>query len=222
MKRALKLAAEVVASLAVAPLWAVYTVLSLAVGKERTFPGFSQFVALWPGTTGVTLRRAFYRYVLAECGADSHVGFGTIISHAGARIGPHVYVGSYCMLGDVTLEADVLVSSHVSIINGNRQHGTERLDVPVREQRGEYPRVTVGADSWIGERAVVMFDVGRQTIVGAGSVVTRAVPDRAIVVGNPARIVSWREESSSSNGEARGILGELVEVGDGARVGGEA
>jgi acetyltransferase-like isoleucine patch superfamily enzyme len=213
VKRAVKLAAELVASLAVAPLWVIYAAFVLVVGKERTFPGFSQLVALWPGTTGVTLRRAFYRYVLAECGPDSHIGFGTTISHAGARIGPRVYVGSYCMLGEVTLEADVLVSSHVSIINGNRQHGTERLDVPVREQRGEYPHVVVGGDSWVGERAVVMFGIGRQCIVGAGSIVTREVPDRAMVAGNPARIIGWREDAPVAKGRVREAAPELVEVG---------
>jgi acetyltransferase-like isoleucine patch superfamily enzyme len=157
-------------------------------------------MALWPGTTGVFLRRAFYRLTLAECGADAHIGFGTIFSHRGARIGPRVYVGSYCMLGEVTLEADVLVSSHASIINGNRQHGTERLDIPVREQLGEYPHVVVGADSWIGERAVTMFPVGKQCIVGAGAVVTRPVADRSIVVGNPARVIGLRGGLAEAGG----------------------
>lgn len=143
--------------------------------------------------TGAYFRRAFYRLVLPECGADSFIGFGTIISHSTARIGRGVYVGSYCVLGDVTLERDVLVGSHVSIINGNRQHGVERLDVPVRDQPGTYPRVTIGRDTWIGDRAIVMFNVGRQAIVGAGSVVTKCVEDLSIVGGNPARVLGSRE-----------------------------
>jgi acetyltransferase-like isoleucine patch superfamily enzyme len=81
----------------------------------------------------------------------------------------------------------------VSIINGNRQHGIDRLDIPVREQPGQYPRITIGEDTWIGDRAIVMADVGRHCVVGAGSVVTKPVPDYAIVVGNPARIQGFRE-----------------------------
>jgi acetyltransferase-like isoleucine patch superfamily enzyme len=102
------------------------------------------------------------------------------------------------MTGDVTLEDDVLVGSNVSIINGRRQHGVERLDIPVREQPGEYPRITIGADTWIGDRAVVTADVGKHCIVGAGAVVTKPVPDFAIVVGNPAKIQGFRQSSSAT------------------------
>jgi acetyltransferase-like isoleucine patch superfamily enzyme len=98
------------------------------------------------------------------------------------------------MIGDVRLEDDVLIGSHVSIINGRGQHGTDRLDVPVRQQPGFYPRVTIGLDSWIGDRAIVTSDVGRHAIVGAGAVTTCPVLDFDIVVGNPARIVGSRNK----------------------------
>jgi acetyltransferase-like isoleucine patch superfamily enzyme len=110
-------------------------------------------------------------------------------------LGNNVYVGVGCMLGDVTLEDDVLIGSHVSIINGRRQHGTERLDIPIREQSGDYPRIVIGRDSWIGDRAIVTSDVAKHCVVGAGSVVTKPVPDFAIVVGNPARIRGFRRSS---------------------------
>ena len=88
-------------------------------------------------------------------------------------------------MGDVTLEDDVLLSSHVSIINGGGQHGIDRLEVPIREQPGTLPRVTIGRDSWIGDRSVVMADVGRHCVIGAGSVVTKPIPDYAIALGVP-------------------------------------
>jgi acetyltransferase-like isoleucine patch superfamily enzyme len=127
-----------------------------------------------------------------------------VFSHPSVSIGRKVYVGVFCVIGDATLEDDVLIGSQVSIMNGSKQHGIERLDVPVREQPGEWPRITIGRDSWIGDRAVVMADVGRHCVVGAGSVVTKPVPDYAIVVGNPARVVRYRtgapeRESSESN-----------------------
>jgi virginiamycin A acetyltransferase len=98
----------------------------------------------------------------------------------------------FCVIGDVTLEDDVIVASHVSIANGPAQHGIERLDIPIREQPGEWPRITIGRDAWIGERAVVLTDLGQHCVIGAGAVVTKSVPDYAIAVGVPARVVSSR------------------------------
>lgn len=175
-----------------------YRLSCLILGANTVFSGWSQLLSLLPGMTGVYLRRAFYRRVLPSCGCNACISFGTVFSHPTACVGNSVYVGVGCMLGDVTLEDDVLIGSHVSIINGRRQHGTARLDIPVREQPGEYPRVVIGRDSWIGDRAIVMADVGRHCVVGAGAVVTKAVPDFAIVVGNPARIQGFRESGGAA------------------------
>jgi acetyltransferase-like isoleucine patch superfamily enzyme len=188
----LKSIADAVAAGLVLPAVGLYRLSAAVQGAQAAFAGWSQALALLPGTSGVYLRRAFYRWVLPQCGRGCVISFGTIFSHPTARIHEHAYVGPYCVLGDVTLEEDVLVSSHVSVLNGCRQHGIGRLDVPVREQPGEWPRVTIGRDSWIGERAVVMADVGRHCVVGAGAVVTRPVPDYAIVAGVPARVIGWR------------------------------
>lgn len=192
-KRWVKLAVEGIATLAVLPAVAAYWLGAVTLGRARAFPGWSQTFSLLPGLVGVTLRRAFYRLVLARCEASVCLSFGTIISHSTASLGRSVYVGAYCCLGDVTLESDVLLGSHVSIINGAGQHGIERLDIPIREQPGIWPRITIGRDSWIGERSVIMADVGRHCVIGAGSVVTIPVPDYAIAVGVPARVLRFRE-----------------------------
>lgn len=196
MKPLLKFTANFLARLLSLPLALAYWCLALLCGKERTFPGFSQFLSLCPGQLGIYLRRAFYQWVLPECGEDSCLSFGTVISHPTARIGRSVYVGVYCVLGDVTLEDDVLLGSHVSIINGNRQHGIERIDIPVREQPGIWPRVTVGCDTWIGERAIVQADLGRHCVIGAGAVVTQPIPDYGIALGVPAKVVRYRNATN--------------------------
>ncbi len=194
MKALFKTAFEAAATFAVLLPLACYALATQLMGSRRAFPGWSQAMSLLPGFTGQYLRRAFYRWVLPRCGAGSVVSFGTVFSHPTAEIGENAYVGVFCCLGDVTIEDDALIGSHVSITNGSRQHGTDRLDIPVREQPGEWPRVTIGRDTWVGDRAVIMADVGEHCVVGAGSVVTRPVPDYAIVVGSPARVVGWRKE----------------------------
>lgn len=194
MKQTLKSSAGLLSTLLVLPAVVLYRLASLPMGVGRAFPGWSQAFSLLPGVSGVYLRRAFYWWVLPRMGKDVWIGFGTVLSHPTAEFGDTVYVGVGCMLGDVTLEDDVLLGSHVSIINGNRQHGIDRLDVPIREQPGNYPRVTIGRDSWIGDRSIVMADVAPQCVVGAGSVVTKPLPERAIAVGNPARVLAYRDQ----------------------------
>jgi len=194
MKTTAKNLAEVAAFLLIFPAFIAYRIGSSLVGQDKAFPGWSQLLGLMPGLTGVYLRRAFYRMVLPACGQASWIGFGTVLSHCTAAIGRNVYVGWYCCLGDVGLEDDVLLGSHVSIINGSRQHGIERLDIPIREQPGSWPRITIGRDSWIGDRSIVMADVGQHCVIGAGSVVTRPVPDYAIAVGVPAQVIRYRNQ----------------------------
>jgi virginiamycin A acetyltransferase len=194
VKPMLKALLDGAATLLVLPAICAYQVGKLLIGREKAFPGWPQLFGLVPGITGAYLRRAFYRAVLGRCGHGSWIGFGTVFSHSTAEIGRDVYVGCYCCLGDVILEDDVLLGSQVSIMNGAGQHGIERLDIPIREQPGLWPRITIGRDTWIGDRAVVMADVGKHCVIGAGSVVTRAVPDYAIAVGVPARVVRYRDQ----------------------------
>lgn len=199
MKRALKAVAALIATIMVVPAVGLFRLGAILGGQDRAFPGWSQAFALFPGQTGVYLRRAFYRAVLREFANDACVGFGTVFSHATAQVGPRAYVGVGCSLGDVTLEPDSLVASHVSIMNGASQHGIDRTDIPIREQHGVWKRVTVGRGAWIGERSVVMADIGRHCIVGAGSVVTRPIPDYAIAVGAPARVIRFRQPAAAAS-----------------------
>jgi acetyltransferase-like isoleucine patch superfamily enzyme len=202
MKAILKALVDGLALVLVFPAFLLYSLGRIALGTEKAFPGWSQAFSLLPGLTGVVFRRAFYRLVLARCASGCCISFGTVFSHSTARIGSNVYVGVSCCLGDVTLEDDVLLGSHVSIMNGGAQHGIQRLDIPIREQPGVWPHITIGRDSWIGDRAVVLADVGNHCVV-AGSVVIKPIPDYAIAVGSPARIVRFRNQQEDNGVEHR-------------------
>ena len=192
MKPFLKSLANGMAVVLVVPAYVFYQLGCAVLGPNHAFPGWSQALSLIPGLLGIYLRRAFYRLVLPRCARDCSLGFGTVFSHPTAEIGRSVYVGVYCCLGNITLEDDVLLGSHISIMNGGAQHGIARLDIPIREQPGVWPRITIGKDSWIGDRAVVLANVGKHCVIGAGSVVTKAIPDYAIAVGSPARVIRFR------------------------------
>jgi acetyltransferase-like isoleucine patch superfamily enzyme len=124
------------------------------------------------------------------------VGFGTLFSQTGCRIDDRVYIGPRCHIGLVHLEPDVLVSAGVHIPSGPHTHGTDASST-VRDQPGRRRLVRVGAGSWIGSNAVVLADIGRDTIVGAGAVVTAPLPDRVVAAGVPARVVRHRDAMRS-------------------------
>jgi virginiamycin A acetyltransferase len=205
----LKTFADSVATALVLPAVLLYRAGRLALGPEQAFRGWSQAVGLVPGLTGNYLRRAFYRLTLPRFGEDACLSFGTIFSHPTAEIGRRVYAGAGCMLGDVAIGDDVLLGSHVSVINGGEQHGIERLDIPIRLQKGTFPRVSIGPDTWIGDRSVVMADVGAHCVVGAGSVVTKPLPDYAIAAGVPARVIRYRNERDRAPRDAGAVLGTI-------------
>lgn len=211
-RRVAKTTAGAIAIAIVLPAVVAYRLSAVMIGSGKAFPGWSQAFSLLPGLTGQYLRRAFYSMVLDRCGEGACITFGTIFSHATASVGRNVYVGANCSIGSVTIEDDVLIASNVSIMNGSSQHGIERLDIPIRDQPGEFVPVTIGEGSWIGERATVAADVGKHCVIGAGAVVTKPVPDYAIALGVPARIVRFRNAEVAGNGTPNGIAEHLAEA----------
>ncbi len=194
MKQFVKNILRAICLVTVSPAVAAYRIQSGIIGAYDAFPGWSQLFSLIPGKTGVYLRHAFYFCSLRSCETDACISFGTIFSHPNATVGRTAYIGNYCSIGDVEIEEDVLIASHVSIMNGTRQHGLERLDTPVREQIGHYDKVTIGRDSWIGERATIAASVGKHCVVGAGSLVLNPLPDYSVAVGVPAKVIRDRRE----------------------------
>lgn len=193
-KEAVKAAARFVALLGVLPVLVGFWLNSLLVGRNRALESATQLLSLLPGITGQYLRRAFLQRTLARCHHTALVEFGTLFSQAGAVLGENVYVGPRCMLGLVHLGKDVLLASGVQIPSGGKTHYFDDPTTPIREQGGERRVVTVGEGAWVGTGAIVLADVGRGTIVAAGAVVTKPLPENVIAGGVPARVIRPRLE----------------------------
>jgi len=133
MRDALKAVVRAMATIVVAPALLSYCVKRLAIGPDRALEGSTQALAWLPGVPGTYLRGAFLAQVLASFDRTASVHYGTILSQAGARIDANVYVGPGCHLGLVHLQRDVLIASGVQIPSGPDTHGTERVDIPIRE-----------------------------------------------------------------------------------------
>jgi virginiamycin A acetyltransferase len=191
----LKGAARTIALVAVLPSLVSFWIRARLMGADRAFEGSSQALALVPGLPGQYLRRAFFSRVLDHCDRTSAIGFGTVFSRVGARIDEHVYIGPHCDLGLVHIEHDAMIAAGVHIPSGAYTHGIDVSHRPMREQPGLQRLVRIGAGAWIGNNAVVMADVGEDSIVGAGAVVTRPIPPRTVVAGVPARVIRSREST---------------------------
>lgn len=192
IKEGLKAVARGLALVAVVPVLACYWLNSLIIGRDRALESASQLLALVPGIFGQYVRRALLQRVLARCSPSALVEFGTLFSQSGAMIDDNVYVGPRCQLGLVHLERDVLIAASVQIPSGGKTHYFNDPTKPIREQGGERRMVTVGAGAWIGTGAILLADVGKETVVAAGSVVTKPLPDGVIAAGVPARVLRPR------------------------------
>lgn len=190
-KRFLKAVATSLARLLVLPLYASFLGRSAVFG-EQAFRTSSQQLSLIPGFFGDYLRAEFYRLTLAGSGRAVQICFGSLFSSRLASIGDNVYIGTHCMVGNVEIGRDVLLGSAVHLLSGQSQHGIADLDTPIRLQERRLDRITIGDDTWIGNGAIVMANVGRKCVIGAGSVVVSDIPDLAIAAGNPARVIRRR------------------------------
>ena len=109
------------------------------------------------------------------------------------KIGSNVQVTAslqvYAMK-EIVIEDNVLFASNVFISDGF--HGYNRIDVAYKDQPiSELESIHIGEGSWIGQNVVIMpgVSVGKFSIVGANSVVTKSVPAYCIAAGVPARII---------------------------------
>ncbi len=191
MREGLKAALRGAALAMVAPSLLSYAIRRRLQDDIRAFEGSMQALALVPGLLGQYARRAFLSRA-AHCAPSACVQFGALFSDPRVWIDERVYVGPRCQIGWARLERDVLLASGVHVPSGPSTHGIDDLDRPIRDQPGTRRRVRIGEGTWVGDAAIIMADVGAHCVIGAGSVVTRPIPDYAVAAGIPARVVRSR------------------------------
>ena len=136
------------------------------------------------------------RRYMSRCGSNINIQKRTNFSSR-CVIGDNSGIGKDSTLyGPVFIGDDVMMGPHCTIYTQN--HSFNELDKPMNQQGFSSERpVVIGNDVWIGGHVIILpgVKVGSGSIVGAGSVVTKDVPNYAIVAGNPARIIRFRKKS---------------------------
>ena len=144
--------------------------------------------------------------------AKCSIGEGTkvwqfVVILKGARIGRDCNICAQTLIeGDVVVGDRVTVKSGVQLWDGTRVEDDVFIGPNVTFTNDRYPRskqypdefsgIRICKSASIGANATILpgITIGKEAMVGAGAVVTRDVPSKAIVVGNPARIIRYVEE----------------------------
>lgn len=139
------------------------------------------------------LRYNLSKRIVQEIGINCNVEKGANFTRY-TKLGDYSGLGINCSIGQyVYIGANVLMGPNVTIITQNHKH--ELVDIPIRLQGYEPIKpVTIHDDVWIGQNVLIMpgVTIGRGTIIAAGAVVTKEVPEYTIVGGVPARILKYR------------------------------
>jgi UDP-2-acetamido-3-amino-2,3-dideoxy-glucuronate N-acetyltransferase len=144
-----------------------------------------------------------FSHIMSDCklGKNCNIGQNVVIS-PGVVLGNNVKVqNNVSIYTGVTCEDDVFLGPSMVFTNViNPRSAVNR--------RGQYAKTVVKTGASIGANATIVcgHDIGRYAFIGAGAVVTKHVPDYALVVGNPARQTGWMSEYGHKlNFNAEGI-----------------
>jgi acetyltransferase-like isoleucine patch superfamily enzyme len=171
------------------PLYLFYRAISLIGNQDSAFQSCSQTLSLIPGKIGVYTRAAFYRLSCPGTSDDISVGFLTVFSHWDTTIKEGVYIGPQCNIGSCEIGPNTLLGSGVHVLSGKNQHVFSDLNKPIKQQGGDYTKVKIQGDCWIGNSSIVMTDLPQRVVVAAGSIVITSPGSKSVIAGNPAKTI---------------------------------
>lgn len=155
----------------------------------------------------------FFAHETAVIDEGCEIGEGTKIWHF-SHVMPNCKLGKNCNLGqNVVISPEVVLGNNVKIQNNVSIYTGVTCDDDVFlgpsmvftnvinprsavNRRSQYAKTHVGQGASIGANATIVcgHDIGKFAFIGAGAVVTKNVPDYALVVGNPSRQIGWMSE----------------------------
>jgi acetyltransferase-like isoleucine patch superfamily enzyme len=161
---------------------------------------------IWPETTIVE------PHCSVLLGSDARLIFGSKVTvYSGCRfrsrcgelsVGDDVSFGPNCVVYEWRAGGRIGAKSMLAagVILSGVNHGMDPEAGPYRDQPAQALPIEIGSNVWIGMNSTVMpgVSIGDNSVIGAGSVVTRPVPSGVIAYGNPCRVIRPVAEPSSA------------------------
>ncbi|MDF3059534.1 MAG: putative acetyltransferase [Rariglobus sp.] len=134
-------------------------------------------------------------------GARTHIASNAMLmTHGGdIEIGADCSINPFCVLyglGGLRIGNFVRIATHTVIVPAN--HTFEDLQTPIHLQPESKRGIIIEDDVWIGAGCRILdgVTIGRGSVIGAGSVVTRSIPSMSVAVGVPAKVIRKRDQSA--------------------------
>lgn len=155
--------------------------------------------------------RELYRK-MKRVGRNVHICPGRYFSSLNkVEIGDHVWIGEnfYARAeGGLSVGSGTIISRNVEVWISNHNYQSDDLQSIPYDRRMVCKAVTIGENVWIGTRVLILpgSKIGEGAVVGAGAVVSGKVPPLAVVGGNPARVIKYRNKEQYEALKAQGRI----------------
>ena len=118
------------------------------------------------------------------------------------QVSGQIHIGDYCLLGPgvrISSASDIRIGDNCMIASGAYVTDSDWHDVYNRIEFGKTDPIDIADNVWIGDSAIVCkgVDIGENSVVGAGAVVSNSIPANCIAAGNPARVVKHLDPEES-------------------------
>ena len=160
---------------------------------DRVFIGEYSYIDPKTISTQIVLGNDVYISRLCRLSSGSSEDYiGELIIEDSVHVGQNCFVDG---TGKLRIGKDSVIGPNVVFLTGN--HEFKDPAVPIRLQGGIPQPIVIEEDVWLGANVIVLGDVtiGKGSVIGAGSVVTKDLAPYSIAVGTPAKVIGQRDKT---------------------------
>lgn len=134
-----------------------------------------------------------------KVGENVQIEKGTFYLMKNIEIGDHVYIGPEAYIfaqGGISIGSGTIFGPRVTILTSNHNYDNPDLKSIPYDGKNILKKVTIGENVWIGANVLIApgVTIGEGAVVAMGAVVTKDVPPLAVVGGNPAKVIKYRDK----------------------------